>query len=66
MRSDLMKVGPNRMPHRSLLKALGLTDSEIKRPCVAVVSAASDYVPGHMHLDKITEAVKIVVPALLR
>ena len=58
MRSDLMKVGPNRMPHRSLLKALGLTDSEIKRPFVAVVSAASDYVPGHMHLDKITEAVK--------
>ncbi len=58
MRSDLMKVGPNRMPHRSLLKALGLTDSEIKRPFVAVVSAASDYVPGHMHLDKIAEAVK--------
>ena len=53
-----MKVGPNRMPHRSLLKALGLTDSEIKRPFVAVVSAASDYVPGHMHLDKIAEAVK--------
>ena len=58
MRSDLMKVGPNRMPHRSLLKALGLTDSEIKRPFVAVVSAASDYAPGHMHLDKIAEAVK--------
>ncbi len=53
MRSDLMKEGPTRTPHRSLLKALGITDNEMKRPFVAVVSAGSDFVPGHMHLDKI-------------
>lgn len=58
MRSDLMKAGATRMPHRSLLKALGITDKEMKRPFVAVVSAASDFVPGHMNLDKISEAVK--------
>lgn len=58
MRSDLMKAGPARTPHRSLLKALGITDSEMKRPFVAVVCAGSDFVPGHMHLDKIAEAVK--------
>lgn len=58
MRSDLMKAGPTRTPHRSLLKALGITDSEMKRPFVAVVCAGSDFVPGHMHLDKIAEAVK--------
>lgn len=58
MRSDLMKAGPARMPHRSLLKALGVTDSEMKKPFVAVVCAGSDFVPGHMHLDKISDAVK--------
>lgn len=58
MRSDLMKSGPGRMPHRSLLKAMGLTDSEIKRPFVAVVSAESEYVAGHMHLGMLADAVK--------
>ncbi len=58
MRSDLMKEGPTRTPHRSLLKALGVTDSEMKKPFVAVVCAGSDFVPGHMHLDKLAEAVK--------
>lgn len=58
MRSDLMKAGPARMPHRSLLKALGITDSEMKKPFIAVVCAGSDFVPGHMHLDKIADAVK--------
>ena len=58
VRSDLMKVGPTRTPHRSLLKALGVTDSEMKKPFVAVVCAGSDFVPGHMHLDKLAEAVK--------
>ncbi len=53
-----MKVGPTRTPHRSLLKALGVTDSEMKKPFVAVVCAGSDFVPGHMHLDKLAEAVK--------
>lgn len=58
MRSDLIKKGPTRTPHRSLLKALGLTDSEIKKPFIAVVNSKSDYIPGHMNLDKISEAVK--------
>lgn len=58
MRSDLIKVGANRAPHRSLLKALGVTDSEMKRPFIAVVNAASDYVPGHSHLHRISQAVK--------
>ena len=58
MRSDLLKKGPERTPHRALLKALGLTDSEMKRPFVAVVNSKSDYIPGHMNLDKIAEAVK--------
>ena len=47
MRSDLMKEGPARAPHRSLLYALGLTESEMSRPFVAVVNSASDYIPGH-------------------
>ncbi len=58
MRSDLIKKGPERCAHRSLLKALGITNSEMKRPFIAVVSAKSDYIPGHMHLDKIAQAVK--------
>ena len=58
MRSDLIKMGPTRAPHRSLLKAMGITESEMKRPFVAVVSAKSDYIPGHKHLDEIAENVK--------
>lgn len=58
MRSDLMKAGPTRTPHRSLLKALGITDSEMNRPFIAVVSAASDYVPGHTHLKQLSKAVQ--------
>jgi len=58
MRSDLIKEGVSRTPHRALLKALGLTDSEMKKPFIAVVCAASDYVPGHMHLHEISRAVK--------
>lgn len=58
MRSDLIKSGPNRAPHRSLLNALGISKSEMKRPFVAVVSSKSDYIPGHIHLDNIAEAVK--------
>ncbi len=58
MRSDRIKEGPSRTPHRALLKALGLTDAEIRRPFIAVVNSKSDYIPGHMNLDKIAEAVK--------
>lgn len=58
LRSDAMKTGPARAPHRSLLKALGLTDEEIARPFVAVVGSYNEVIPGHVNLDKITEAVK--------
>ncbi|WP_040197897.1 dihydroxy-acid dehydratase [Candidatus Soleaferrea massiliensis] len=58
MRSDLIKAGPQRTPHRALLKAMGVTDSEMKRPFVAVVNSKSDYIPGHIHLNDICEAVK--------
>ena len=58
MRSDQIKEGANRAPQRALLRALGLTDSEIRRPFVAVVCSASDYIPGHKHLRDISEAVK--------
>ena len=58
MRSDYMKEGVSRAPHRSLLKALGVTDNEMKRPFVAVVSSKSDFIPGHMHLDTVTKAVE--------
>lgn len=58
MRSDLMKSGVDRIPHRALFRALGLTDEELARPIVGVVSAHNEIIPGHMHLDRIAEAVK--------
>lgn len=58
MRSDLLKEGPSRAPHRSLLNALGIDETEMKRPFVAVVNSKSDYIPGHQQLDQIGEAVK--------
>ena len=58
MRSDMLKEGPARAPHRSLLKALSITDSEMQRPFIGVVNSYSEYIPGHMHLREIGEAVK--------
>jgi len=58
MRSNQMKKGVSRLPHRALLKSLGITDSEMKKPFIAVISAASEYVPGHTHLHEISRAVK--------
>ncbi|MGE5494133.1 MAG: dihydroxy-acid dehydratase [Burkholderiales bacterium] len=57
MISDSVKKGANRAPHRALFKAMGYTNSELERPLVAVVHAASEIVPGHIHLDKIAKAV---------
>jgi len=57
-RSDVMKKGLTRAPHRSLLKADGLTDEEISRPLVAVVNSSNDIIPGHLLLDQIADAVK--------
>lgn len=58
MRSDLMKSGVERIAHRALFRALGLTQEELDRPIIGVVSAKNEIIPGHMHLDKIAEAVK--------
>ena len=58
MRSDVMKTGPTKIPHRSLFKALGLTDEEIRRPMIGVVCAQNDIIPGHIHLDKVADAVQ--------
>ena len=63
MQSDSVKTGFDKAPHRSLFYALGLTDEELRKPLIAVVSAKSDIIPGHMHLDKIAEAVKAGVYA---
>ena len=57
-RSDLMKAGVERIPHRALFRALGLTDEELSRPIIGVVSAKNEIIPGHMHLGQIAEAVK--------
>jgi len=58
MRSDLMKKGLERAPHRSLFKAMGYTDEEIAQPLIGVVNSANEIIPGHIHLDLITEDVK--------
>ena len=58
LRSDAIKRGLARAPHRSLLKADGLTDEELDRPLVAVVSAQNEVIPGHIHLQQIADAVK--------
>ncbi len=58
MRSDIVKKGIERAPHRSLFKAMGYTDEEIRRPLIGVVNSKNDIVPGHIHLDTIAEAVK--------
>lgn len=58
MRSDPLTKGINAAPQRSLLKALGLCDDEIGKPLIGIVNSQNDIVPGHMNLDKITEAVK--------
>jgi len=58
MRSDIIKKGIERAPHRSLFKAMGYTDEEIMRPLIGVVNSVNEIVPGHIHLDKIAEAVK--------
>ena len=58
MRSDNAKAGMQQAPARSLFRALGLTDEEMERPLIGIVSSYNEIVPGHMHLDKIVDAVK--------
>jgi len=61
LRSDEIKRGVKRAPHRALLKALGVTDSEMDKPFIAVANSFTSVVPGHIHLNRIAEAVKVGV-----
>ena len=61
MKSDSVKKGVSQAPHRSLFNALGYTEEERRRPMIGIVSSYNEIVPGHMNLDKITEAVKLGV-----
>ena len=58
MNSDKMKLGVERAPQRSLLKATGLTDSQIRKPIIGIVNSFNEVVPGHIHLQQIARAVK--------
>ena len=58
MRSDIMKKGLERAPHRSLFKALGLTDKEIEQPMIGIANSANEVIPGHLHLHQLSEGVK--------
>ena len=58
LKSDVVKKGVERAPHRALFKAMGYTDEEIGRPLIGVVNSKNDIVPGHIHLNNISEAVK--------
>jgi dihydroxy-acid dehydratase len=58
MRSDAMKKGLERAPHRSLFKAMGYTDEELARPLIGVANSANEVIPGHIHLHRVTQAVK--------
>ena len=61
MRSDAVRKGMQQAPHRSLFNALGMTQEEMKKPLVGIVSSYNEIVPGHMNLDKIVNAVKLGV-----
>jgi len=58
MRSDAMKKGVERAPHRSLFKAMGYTDDELSRPLIGVANSANEVIPGHIHLHRVAQAVK--------
>ncbi|TAL30463.1 MAG: dihydroxy-acid dehydratase [Spirochaetes bacterium] len=58
MRSDLMKKGLQKAPHRSLFRATGLTDEELARPIIGIANSANEIIPGHIHLDSLVAAVK--------
>ncbi len=61
MKSDVVKLGMQTAPQRSLLNALGLTEEELSKPLVGIVSSYNEIVPGHMNIDKIVDAVKVGV-----
>ena len=61
MKSDKLKLGPQNAPHRALYHALGMTDEEIYKPMIGIVSSYNEIVPGHMNIDKVVEAVRLGV-----
>ncbi|HBW47835.1 TPA: dihydroxy-acid dehydratase, partial [bacterium] len=61
MRSDIIKKGFERAPHRSLLKATGVTDADMNKPFIAVCNSFTEIIPGHVHLNKVSEIVKQAV-----
>ena len=58
LRSDEIKVGFQRAPHRALLKALGITDGDMDKPFIGVANSFTNIIPGHVHLQQVSEAVK--------
>lgn len=58
MRSDKVKKGVDRAPHRSLMRATGLSDSDIDKPIIGIANSYNEFVPGHVHLDELAESVK--------
>ena len=54
----MVKKGISRAPHRALFKAIGLSDQELERPLIGIVTSQNDIIPGHINLDKIVEAIK--------
>ena len=58
MRSDIVKKGIERAPHRSLFKAMGYTDEELNRPLIGIANPVNEIVPGHIHLKNLAEAIK--------
>jgi len=56
--SNLVKLGTEKAPHRSLFKALGLTDEEMRRPLIGIVNSENEIIPGHIHLGTIADAAK--------
>jgi dihydroxy-acid dehydratase len=63
MRSDKVKLGFERAPHRALLKAVGVTDADMNKPFIAIVNSYTDIVPGHVHLQEFGKRVKEAVRA---
>jgi dihydroxy-acid dehydratase len=63
MRSDIIKLGDSRAPHRSLLRATGVTDDDFRKPFIAVCNSYTDIIPGHVHLDKVGQLVKECIRA---
>ena len=61
MKSDTIKKGLQRAPHRSLLRACGVTDDEMKKPFIGIANSFTEIVPGHIHLKEVSDAVKLGV-----